>query len=85
MITEEQDKKYKAILTKIFDALNEIREIYPEFEIRATCLTEIIMPIYDYLLKAGGHETFQKCYQIYLASLKEQDGDLNSWTFMNKQ
>ena len=78
MITEEQDKKYKAILTKIFDALNEIREIYPEFEIRAACITEIMMPMYDYLLKVGGHDHFQKCYQLYLAYLKEQDGDLNS-------
>lgn len=78
MITEEQDEKYKAIVNKIFDNLNEIKDVLPDFAERAACLTEIIMPIYDYLLKVGGHDHFQKCYQIYLASLKEQDGDLNS-------
>lgn len=78
MITEEKEKKWEVIATKIFDALNEIQDLYPEFEIRAACITEIIMPMYDYLLKAGGHENFQKCYQLYLAALKERDGDLNS-------
>jgi hypothetical protein len=78
MITEEQDKKWEEIANKIFNNFNEIKDVYPDFAERAACLTEIIMPIYDYLLKVGGYENFQKCYQLYLAAVKEQDGDLNS-------
>ena len=78
MITKEQDKKYRAIVKKIFDAFNEIKDVLPDFAERAACLTEIIMPIYDYLLKVGGHDHFQKCYQLYLATLKEREGNLNS-------
>ena len=78
MITEEQDKKWEEIANKIFNAINEIKDTFPDFPHRAACLTEIIMPIYDYLLKAGGYEHFQKCYQLYLAATKKQDGDLNS-------
>jgi hypothetical protein len=79
MLTEKHNEIWTKVITQVFDSINLLGEELKESpEIRAACLTEIIMPIYDYLLKAGGHENFQKCYDIYKAELANQEGELNS-------
>jgi len=79
MITEEQQKTWEDISDRVFNVINDLGEKFKDHpEIRAACLTEIVMPMYDYLIKVGGVDLFNKIYTIYKLQTEDKKGDLNS-------
>ena len=79
MLTKEQNEIWDDVVKRIFDALNDLgKKLKPEPAIRAACLTEIVMPMYDYIINVSDKQHFDKLYQIYLAAIKEQEGNLDS-------
>ncbi len=79
MITKEQNEVWIKIVKQVFDSLNQLgEELKDSPVIQCACLTEIAMPIYDFLIKNSSYEHFQKCYQLYKATQQEFSGKTDS-------